>query len=375
MINNGRLELVILPGGGHIAAVRPVGEADHNPLWSPSWASVEPGRFQAKRDSEVYGGPPEGRLLASIMGHNLCLDLFGGPSPAEMAAGMSAHGEAPVATWKPTSMNAGGRGCRLTMRAALPEARLLVQRSIKLSRGQGLVGVEETVLNQGGWDRPVMWCQHVSLGPPFLDRKRTLFDLSGDVGRTFPATFDSQQKLKKDMSFDWPSAPNLRGGKSVDLRTMRPSGDYGDFVAVRMDPSQSHAWFTAVRPDLGLLFGYIFRRADFPWLGIWDQAFSRKDPPWNGQSLVRGMEFSTSPFPTSKKAALEMGSLEGQPTVRWIPARSREKARYGIFMIQTDKNLAEGVRNIVPDAKGAWTAELGDPAAGSVRLGRMKLDD
>ena len=28
----------------------------------------------------IYGGPADGRLLAGIMGHNLCLDIFGGPS-------------------------------------------------------------------------------------------------------------------------------------------------------------------------------------------------------------------------------------------------------------------------------------------------------
>ena len=34
-----------------------------------------------------YGGGVDASLLAGIMGHNLCLDIFGGPSDAEAAAG------------------------------------------------------------------------------------------------------------------------------------------------------------------------------------------------------------------------------------------------------------------------------------------------
>lgn len=373
LVNNGVLELVVLPGGGHIAALRPIGDADLNPLWSPPWRSMEPKDFRPKRDGAAYGGPPEGRLLASIMGHNLCLDLFGGPSPEECAAGITAHGEAGVATWAPAGMKAGGSGCRLSMRAGLPEARLLVQRTFRTRAGQGMFGVEETVVNQGAWDRPVMWCQHVSLGPPFLDRKRTIFDVSPGGCRTFPQQFDAQQKLKKDQPFEWPSAPNGRGGGVCDLRRMRASGDYGDFVTVGMSDAQDHAWFTAVRPDLGLVFGYIYRRSDFPWLGIWDQAYSRKDAPWNGQCLVRGMEFSTSPFPMSKRQAIEMGSLDGRPTVRWIPAKSRARAVYGLFLVRTELDLSGGIRSITRDAKGVWQAELGEPGAGSVPLGRLRL--
>jgi hypothetical protein len=44
----------------------------------------------------MYGGPADGPLLAGIMGHNLCLDIFGGPSAEEAAAGLTAHGEASV---------------------------------------------------------------------------------------------------------------------------------------------------------------------------------------------------------------------------------------------------------------------------------------
>ena len=42
----------------------------------------------------------ESKLLAGIMGHNLCMDMFGGPSREEAAAGMTVHGEASVAPYE-----------------------------------------------------------------------------------------------------------------------------------------------------------------------------------------------------------------------------------------------------------------------------------
>ena len=42
-------------------------------------------------------------LLAGILGHNICLDTFGGPSAEEAAAGMPVHGEGPVIAYEALS--------------------------------------------------------------------------------------------------------------------------------------------------------------------------------------------------------------------------------------------------------------------------------
>ena len=47
-----------------------------------------------------YGSGVESKLLAGIMGHNLCLDIFGGPSEEEFAAGITVHGEGSVAAYE-----------------------------------------------------------------------------------------------------------------------------------------------------------------------------------------------------------------------------------------------------------------------------------
>jgi hypothetical protein len=95
-----------------------------------------------------------------------------------------------------------------------------------------------------------------------------------------------------------------------------------------MDPSREHAFFLAFSPDVRLAFGYVWRREDFPWMGIWEENFSRMQPPWNGETLTRGMEFGVSPFAESRREMIDRGRVFGIPTYRWIPAASRVSVEY-----------------------------------------------
>src|SRR5437763_923500 len=97
-IENDMLRVTVLVEGGHIAEIthKPSGV---NPLWTPPWHSIAPSTSSLARQPE-YGADSESKLLAGIMGHNLCIDLFGPPSPEEAAAGMTVHGEASVVPYE-----------------------------------------------------------------------------------------------------------------------------------------------------------------------------------------------------------------------------------------------------------------------------------
>src|SRR3954468_18403039 len=93
-IENENIRVTVLVEGGHVAEIlhKPSGV---NPLWTPPWPSIEPSTYDPKQNPG-YGGDAESKLLSGIMGHNLCVDLFGGPSAEEAAAGVTVHGEASV---------------------------------------------------------------------------------------------------------------------------------------------------------------------------------------------------------------------------------------------------------------------------------------
>ncbi len=80
-IEDEHLRVTVLESGGHIAEVfhKPTGV---NPLWTPPWPSIEPAAYDPELHA-VYGGGVDASLLAGIMGHSLCLDIFGGPSAEE----------------------------------------------------------------------------------------------------------------------------------------------------------------------------------------------------------------------------------------------------------------------------------------------------
>src|SRR6266481_2635370 len=100
-IENERLRVTVLHEGGHIAEILDKATGV-SPLWIPPWPSIEPSTYDRAKHPE-YGADAESKLLSGIMGHNLCLDLFGGPSEAEAAAGLTVHGEGSVARYEITA--------------------------------------------------------------------------------------------------------------------------------------------------------------------------------------------------------------------------------------------------------------------------------
>ncbi len=317
-LENGRLRVTVLEGGGHIAEILDKATGV-NPLWTPVWPSIEPAAFDPAWHAE-YGTGAEARLLAGIMGHNVCLDIFGGPSQEEAAAGLTVHGEAPVAGY---AIEADGRG--LVMRAELPLAQLRFERRIELV--DYAVRIQESVENVSSCDRPVGWTQHVTLGPPFLEKGATELRLSAARSQVHAGRFGDHDYLREGAVFDWPHAPRADGG-AADLRRFTDAPASSAFTTHLTAPGRPHGFFLAYSPGARLAFGYVWRRTDFPWVGLWEENLSRRLPPWNGASIARGLEFGVSPFPETRRRMIERGALFDTPAFRWIPAKTTIAVEY-----------------------------------------------
>jgi len=302
--------------GGHIAEIlhKPTGI---NPLWTPPWPSIEPSTHALETHPE-YGADAESKLLSGIMGHNLCLDLFGGPSPEEAAAGMTVHGEASIV---PYEISAGDG--QMTCRCRMPVAQLAFERRLRLAPG-GVLNIEETVENLSALDRPIAWTEHVTLGPPFLEKGATQFRTPAARSCTFAG-----------VRYEWPDFPLPEGG-TEDLRVYTDQPACGRYSAHLMDPAREQAFFLAWSPASKVLLGYVWRRADFPWLGMWDENYSRPAPPWGGRTLTRGLEFGVSPMAESRRKMIERHSLFETPVYRWLPARTRAHVSYAAFIRTAD---------------------------------------
>jgi hypothetical protein len=323
-IENDEIRLTVLIEGGHVAEILHKASGV-NPLWTPPWPSIEPSTYDPARHRE-YGADAESKLLAGIMGHNLCMDIFGGVSEEEAAAGLTVHGEAPVAAYE-----IAPEGAALVARATFPASQLRFERRIALDAGT--VRFTETVENLAAADRPIGWTQHVTLGPPFLEKGLTEFRASATRSKVYEAAFGDTYEA--GVRFDWPNAPR-NGGGAIDLRVFTDAAVSAGYTTHLMDPAREEAFFLAFSPRTRVVFGYAWRQSDFPWLGIWEENHSRQGPPWNGRTMTRGMEFGVSPMPETRRKMIGRGALFGVPGYRWIPARSRVRVEYRAFIGQSE---------------------------------------
>ncbi len=312
-------------GGGHICEFVSRAHKDLNPLWRPPWRTIDPQDYRAAEHAEAFGPPPDGPLLAGIAGHNLCFDHFGPPSAEETAAGLSTHGEASAVLWK-VRRELGGARAGFDYGAVLPVSQIDVSRTLSVDAQHPVLYCEGRARNLSAADRPISWTEHVTIGPPFLGCGDTLVDMPATRAKAIEAYYSDKMEIAPGICFDWPDAPSPSGG-TLGLRET-PGGRYSRYTAQLIDPALDTAYVAASSPSSGLLLLYVFRRADFPWVGNWQEHSHLDIAPWHGKTFCRGIEFSSTPFSISKRETVSSGPLFGERTYRWLPAKSEITIRF-----------------------------------------------
>ncbi len=319
-IDTPHLRVTVLKGGGHVAEIALKTPGAVSPLWVQSRPTIEPWQYDAARDATRYGGDSGARLMSSLAGHSLCFPYWGNPSPAEERAGMTYHGETGISEWK----QAGAGENWLDVFAQLPESRTRFERRLTV-RGT-VVWFDETATNEAAWDRPVSWCEHVTMGAPFLERGVTQFFASATRGKPLGEAGSEQY---------WPHG--RENGRIIDLSLVRNATQGGEVNNYLVDPSRQIGWFAAFNPRLSLVFGYVFRPVEFPWLNVWES--------YTPDLFTRGMEFSDTPVHGTAHTLLKTPALWGAPTYEWLNARRSIHKRYAAFSAPVGKSFT-GVRDI-----------------------------
>jgi hypothetical protein len=307
-----------------------------NPLWRPPWATIDPSQYNRAKHARTYGEPPDGRLLAGIAGHSLSFDHFGPPSPEETTAGLTTHGEAPALKWD-VQKYAKSPKPYLQYGLTLPEARIRFSRKLTLAPRNPVIYCEEEAVNLSPYDRPISWNEHVTFGPPFLEAGVTWFDMPATRAKVCPASYSPRFSLQPDAEFTWPNAPT-KERRRINLRTS-PARRFGHYTAQFLNPELEIAFIAACNPRLKLLVVYAFQRADFPWVGNWEERYNRTAAPWRGKTFCRGLEFSTTPFAIPRRQTIEQGPLFGEPTYRWLPAKSKAQVRFLICWLKYQRHF------------------------------------
>jgi hypothetical protein len=348
-------QVSVLLGGGHICQLVSRTHPDLNPLWRPQWHTIDPGRYSPEENREEFGSPPDGRLLAGVAGHSLSFDSFGPPSAEETAAGLSTHGEAPATTWQVFQEFGEGRP-GIEYGAHLPVAQIDLRRTLRIEPKHPVIYCEEKARNLSRADRPICWNEHVTIGPPFLECGATRVDMAATHARVISASYSDAMLLIPDTDFQWPHA-SLQTGGVHDLRTT-PDGCYGRYTAQLLDPGREIGYMAISNARAGLLLAYVFRRADFPWVGNWEERFYRKIAPWGGKTFCRGLEFSTTPFAIPRRETISQGPLFNESTYRWLPALSEIKILSITLLVDIPADF-EGVEEVSVETSQVIVLESG----------------
>jgi hypothetical protein len=281
--------------------------------------------------SRLYGPPVMGKFLASFTGHTVCLDYFGEPPIQKAASDLSLHGEAAIMWWNVIGAEEP-RKAQCLCYVKLPVSQLIFEREIRLGGRQSVAYIQESVSNERDVDYPCDWVQHVTLGPPFLRETESTLRISGGRGVSSEYDDEGRSLLAGNRQFSWPYAPHKEVGGFADLRQPFCVRGRGFVAAVELEKGRQTEFVLAVNWKLGLGMGYCFRRQDFPWMTIWEENGARQNPPWNGITQARGMEFGTTPLPRGTQEAFHRESLFDAPEGCIVPARGKRTARYLTFL-------------------------------------------
>jgi len=329
-LSNGRVELTVLPGGGHLADFHLCG-SPINALWEAPWPTIEPQTFSGHEHAALYGDAPVGRFLSGFTGHALALGYFGMPSAAEAAQGLALHGEAASSEWQLARVERTDHSVSLALEVALPIYRLHFRREILLRAEALAVSITEIVTNRSDNEVEFQWVEHATFGEPlFMNGEASLF-LSGIRGSTWPLGYEGHELLLDATEYQWPYAPSRDAGQ-VDLSQAFERDGTGFVAAVLADPDRENAFVAVHNRQHGLVAGYAFDRVRFPWIVLWEENCARGYAPWNGRTRARGVEFGTSPMPLGLDQARATGTLFNTPVLTSIRGKSSMETQYQLFL-------------------------------------------
>ncbi|MBL8229722.1 MAG: hypothetical protein JNL98_14630 [Bryobacterales bacterium] len=249
-------------------------------------------------------------------GHFLCLDRWGQPSDAERANGVPFHGEAPRVNWTVQQQTP----TKAILSAVLPMAGIAVKREVILDGPSVLV--TEWVTNQNKMGRVYNMVQHPSIGPPFLDES-TLVDANARRGFMQSSPLPNPE----EPSVVWPQA--LKDSQPVDMRRLL-SDPNPNVVSYVID--EDHGWTTAANPGRGLLLGYVWKTADYPWFNAWRHVE-------NGKPNARGLEFGTTGLHQPYPVLVKKGRIFGRSLYGFLDAGETVKRQFQMFLAPVPKDF------------------------------------
>ncbi len=313
VLTNGKMRVSMVAGGGFLGEIRLTtgdGKRDINPMRVPHYPTIDPDTYDDSKHNALYGSDAHRWLHSGYLGNYLCFPIYGPPSSAaEGRAGLGNHGEAALVRWTKRGEQSDSQSITLETEANLPLSQFRIRRRITMYKDSPTIKVEEWATNSRAYDRPFMWMQHATFGPPFIAPGKSILRLSAVKSGT--------------------------EGAALTDRVMPAEPKTGSYTALLLDPKRDQQFFALSNADVPLSVVYVFPTAEHKWVGDWMENQRNTSIPWAGKTTARGIEFGSSPYAEGLKKAIERGTMFDTPTYRWIESHETIGTWYVIHLAET----------------------------------------
>ena len=109
---------------------------------------------------------------------------------------------------------------------------------------------------------------------------------------------------------------------------------------------------TAASPSKGLLVGYVWKTAEYPWLSIWRNSV-------NGKPLARGLEFGTTGLHQPYGVLVEKGRIFGRKLFDHLDAGESKTRSFTGFLAAIGRDF-QGVQKVSTDDRKATITPLAE---------------
>jgi hypothetical protein len=213
-----------------------------------------------------------------------------GPPVEYKGAPLDMHGEAARTAWQIEDICGEGSQVQVTLGVTLMKSPFRIERVVSLRADQLVLGIEETVTNEGPESMDCMWGHHPAFGPPLLSPGCSL-----DTGARFVESDDSYDVPGNDLplgqTWPWPVVRDIHD-REVDLSQV-PAPNSGHSRLVFLKDFET-TWYALSNPVLGLGVGLVWSKELFPYVCLYQEAGGVLEYPWYGAAYVLMLEPNSS---------------------------------------------------------------------------------
>ena len=226
------------------------------------------------------------------------------------------HGEVALLPWQWDVTEDSAERVTVRFRVRTVRSPFLLERSMTLETGRPVLGLAETVTNEGGEPTAFMWGHHPTFGSPFLDGGCIVEAPAAQV-EVQEGPSDPTNRLQPGSRGAWPMMAGAHG-ETIDLRRVPPPGarsaDMLYLTGLRA------GWCALSNPALGLGFALAWPVDVFPYLWVWQEFAGSGGYPWYGAVRAMGLEPCTA-YTTSGTPGLAGALATGR--ARTLPPGGR----------------------------------------------------